>query len=191
MSAAVAIQAWAVKPFEIPSGSMEPTLTVGQRVLVDRLTSNLGSDPAIGDIVVFHPPLSAVPEEQDAGERLPACGVPNPEALDRACPEPVDERADQYFIKRVVAEPGDRLKVVGGVPVVNGAAVEGNWEIVPCAPGECEMPREITIPENHYFVMGDNRPGSDDSRFWGPVPRDWIIGTAFATYWPPRRIGGL
>ena len=55
----------------------------------------------------------------------------------------------------------------------------------------CELPKEITIPPDHYFMMGDNRGASDDSRFWGPVPRDWIIGEAFATYWPPNRIGGL
>ena len=49
----------------------------------------------------------------------------------------------------------------------------------------------ITVPADHYFMMGDNRGASDDSRFWGPVPREWIIGGAFATYWPPKRIGLL
>ena len=53
----------------------------------------------------------------------------------------------------------------------------------------CNLPEEITIPPDHYFMMGDNRGSSDDSRFWGPVPRDWIIGKAFSTYWPPDRIG--
>jgi signal peptidase I len=187
VSAALAIQAWAVKPFEIPSRSMEPTLTVGQRVLVDRLSGNFGDDPEIGDVIVFHPPSSAA----TGGEKLPECGVPNPPDLDRVCPEPVEQRADEYFIKRVVAEPGDELRVAGGVPVVNGSKVEGGWETIPCAPHQCDFPRTITIPDDHYFVMGDNRPGSDDSRFWGPVPRDWIVGNAFATYWPPRRIGGL
>jgi signal peptidase I len=51
------------------------------------------------------------------------------------------------------------------------------------------LPQEITIPADHYFMMGDNRGESDDSRFWGPIPRDWIIGKAFATYWPPSRVG--
>ncbi len=55
----------------------------------------------------------------------------------------------------------------------------------------CNLPKPITIPPDHYFMMGDNRGASDDSRFWGPVPRDWIIGKAFATYWPPDRIGIL
>ena len=53
------------------------------------------------------------------------------------------------------------------------------------------MPKTITIPPDMYFMMGDNRGASDDSRFWGPVPKEWIIGEAFATYWPPDRIGGL
>jgi signal peptidase I len=53
------------------------------------------------------------------------------------------------------------------------------------------MPKQITIPPDMYFMMGDNRGASDDSRFWGPVPKEWIIGEAFATYWPPNRIGGL
>ncbi len=53
------------------------------------------------------------------------------------------------------------------------------------------MPKPITIPPNEYFMMGDNRGLSDDSRFWGPVPRSWIIGEAFFTYWPPDRIGSL
>ena len=58
---------------------------------------------------------------------------------------------------------------------------------MPCGNGgACNLPKPITIPPDHYFMMGDNRGASDDSRFWGPVPRDWIIGKAFATYWPPR-----
>ena len=62
----------------------------------------------------------------------------------------------------------------------------------PCGGGEgCDFPTEITIPAGMYFMMGDNRGSSDDSRFWGPVPEKWIIGQAFATYWPPKRIGLL
>ncbi|HEY6145358.1 MAG TPA: signal peptidase I [Solirubrobacterales bacterium] len=178
---ALAIQAWIVKPYQIPSESMEPTLDVGQRVLVNRFLYHF-KDPKIGDVIVFHPPAGA-----DGG---PRCGVT--ENPGEPCPEPTPERSDQNFIKRIVAGPGDTLSVKDGHPVVNGVEKTDEPYTNPCggAPA-CNMPREITIPPDHYFMMGDNRGASDDSRFWGPVPRDWIIGEAFATYWPPNRIGGL
>jgi signal peptidase I len=73
---------------------------------------------------------------------------------------------------------------------VNGVVKSDESYILPCQGGSsCNLPEEITIPPDHYFMMGDNRGSSDDSRFWGPIPRDWIIGKAFATYWPPDRIG--
>ena len=156
---------------------MEPTLEVGQRVLVNRFSTHVGADPEIGDVVVFHPPTE--------------CGVPSSDR--RLCPGPGPDEADENFIKRVVAGPGDRLRVVDGIPVVDGDPIEGEWETIPCrSPGvPCNYRRAITIPANHYFMMGDNRPSSQDSRFWGPVPRAWIVGEAFATYWPLNRIGSL
>ena len=157
---------------------MEPTLDVGQRVLVNRFLYHL-ADPDIGDIIVFHPPLGA--------ERGNQCGVRRPNGS--PCPVPTAERADVNFIKRIVAGPGDRLRIENGQPVVNGVTASEDFTR-PCSPGgECNLPAEITIPPDHYFMMGDNRGESDDSRFWGPIPRDWIIGKAFATYWPPRKIG--
>ncbi|MGB2852367.1 MAG: signal peptidase I [Solirubrobacterales bacterium] len=183
ISLALAIQAWAVKPFQIPSGSMKPTLEIGQRVLVERISTELGSKPARGEVIVFHPP---------AGVDGDVCGIPQ-EELDpgRACPEPVPTESQETFIKRVIAVPGDKLKIIDGVPVVNGRPLTGDWETIPCRPGSCSFPRSIRIPDDHYFVMGDNRPGSDDSRFWGPIPSAWIIGKAVVTYWPPSRVGGL
>jgi signal peptidase I len=167
-----------VKPYQIPSESMEPTLDVGQRVLVNRFLYHF-TDPEVGDIIVFHPPVGA-----ELGNR---CGVQKPSGA--PCPEPTPEQADVNFIKRIVAGPGDTLKIENGIPVVNGVRAEEDF-IIPCQPGgECNLPEEITIPPDHYFMMGDNRGESDDSRFWGPVPRDWIIGKAFATYWPPRKVG--
>jgi signal peptidase I len=161
---------------------MEPTLDVGQRVLVNRFIYHF-TDPGIGDIVVFHPPSGA----DGAGVQ---CGVRRP--ADEPCPQPTEERSDQNFIKRIVAEPGDRLSISNGHPVVNGVEKTDEDYILPCRGGNaCNLPRTITIPPDHYFMMGDNRGSSDDSRFWGPVPRDWIIGKAFATYWPPNRIGIL
>jgi signal peptidase I len=55
----------------------------------------------------------------------------------------------------------------------------------------CNLPDEIRIPKGSYFMMGDNRGASADSRVWGPIPKDWVIGQAFATYWPPKKIGTL
>jgi signal peptidase I len=178
---ALAIQAWVVKPYQIPSESMEPTLDVGQRVLVNRFLYNF-TDPSIGDIVVFHPPAGADNEG-------PQCGV-NPREGE-ACRKPTAAESSQNFIKRIVAGPGDKLSIKDGHPVVNGEWKREESYINPCERGDirCNMPKTITIPPDHYFMMGDNRGASDDSRFWGPVPRDWLIGKAFATYWPPDRIG--
>jgi signal peptidase I len=174
------IQAFVVKPYQIPSASMKPTLDEGQRVLVNRVGYHFG-EPAIGDVVVFHPPLGA-----DQGNR---CGV-TPENGE-PCSEPTPEMSETNFIKRIVAGPGDRLRIEGGHAVVNGERLDEPY-IRPCGPARtCNLREEITIPEDHYFMMGDNRGASDDSRFWGPVPRDWIIGEAFFTYWPPSRFGIL
>jgi signal peptidase I len=90
-----------------------------------------------------------------------------------------------------VAGPGDKLSIRGGHVILNGKPQPDDYTI-PCGSDEgCDFPDPVTIPADHYFMMGDNRGASDDSRFWGPVPREWIIGGAFATYWPPKRIGLL
>ena len=176
---ALGIQAWLVKPYQIPSESMEPTLDVGQRVLVNRFLYHF-TDPSVGDIVVFHPPAGA-----DQGAQ---CGAPHPPK--QACDTPTEERSSQNFIKRIVAGPGDRLSVKNGHPVVNGVEKTDEPYILPCGGGSsCNFPKPITIPPDYYFMMGDNRGASDDSRFWGPIPRESIIGKAFATYWPPDRVG--
>ena len=177
---ALAIQAFLVKPYRIPSESMVPTLTIGQRVLVNRLGERF-SNPEVGDVVVFHPPAGA--EQNNQCGTAPEDGAP--------CAKPTRTRADVNFIKRVVAGPGDRIRIDGGRVIRNGKAVRERFAR-PCGGGdECDYPTEITIPAGHYFMMGDNRGASDDSRFWGPVPEKWIIGGAFATYWPPGRIGLL
>jgi signal peptidase I len=181
---ALLIQAFLVKPYQIPSGSMEPTLDIGQRVLVNRFIYHF-DEPAVGDVVVFHPPAGV-------GGGGPECGVPT--RPDQACPEATAGEASDTFIKRIVAGPGDTVAVRDGIPIVNGVPEQPDgYDIVPCGPGGqgCDLPREITIPDGHYFMMGDNRGQSDDSRFWGPLPEDQLIGKAFGTYWPPNRIGGL
>jgi signal peptidase I len=187
---ALAIQAWIVKPYRIPSGSMEPTLAVGQRVLVDRIGTHF-SKPHVGEITVFHPPEGAEHEQ---------CGpVPHEVKLSvggAACSEPVPkEETSVNFIKRIVAGPGDEIYVKEGHVYRKAASTstfvrEKDSYIRECgASPECSFPTPIRIPAGHWFMMGDNRGESDDSRFWGPVPTGWIIGEAFATYWPPDRIG--
>jgi signal peptidase I len=191
---AIVIQAFVVKPYQIPSQSMEPTLDVGQRVLVNRVNYHF-SDPDRGDIVVFHPPTGAESGTQCGAESSDRGATDSdPETYDpstQACPLPTPAESDTNFIKRVVALPGDRLRVEDGHPVINGEVQEEDF-VRPCKnANSCNLRDEITIPPDHYFMMGDNRGSSDDSRFWGPVPRDWIIGQAFFTYWPPDRVGIL
>ena len=182
---ALGIQAFLVKPYRIPSESMEPTLDVGQRVLVNRI-GNRFSDPEVGNVVVFHPPALAT---DGTGQQCasPTQGDGHPQA----CNTPGGEKASENFIKRVVGGPGDRIAIVGGHVIRNGKRAKEPF-IRECAGGGgCDFPRVIVIPPDHWFMMGDNRGSSDDSRFWGPVPKKWVIGGAFATYWPPKRIGLL
>ena len=176
---ALLIQAFLVKPFRIPSESMVPTLEINQRVLVDRVSIRF-SDPHRGDIVVFKPPTGADEHR---------CGVE--ELHDRPCPKPTSEKSDNNFIKRVVGEPRDRLSVRGGRVYIDGEPQDEPFARLARDCSTCNLERPITIPEDHYFMMGDNRGASADSREWGPVPKKWIIGNAFATYWPPKRIGTL
>ena len=182
LALAFGIQWLLVKPYRIPSGSMEPTLDIGQRVLVDRLTPRF-RDYERGDVVVFHPPVGA----DDGAANV--CGTDTTEGA--ACARSVPQRSDTTFIKRLIGLPGDRVRIVGGHAIVNGRRMKDSY-IAPCGGGEgCDLPTEITIPPDRYFMMGDNRGESFDSRFWGPVPHSWLIGRAFATYWPPNRVGGL
>ncbi|MDQ6835661.1 MAG: signal peptidase I [Actinomycetota bacterium] len=181
---ALAIQAFLIKPYEIPSGSMEPTLTVGQRVLVDRIETHFFT-PAIGNILVFHPPASEMCANPDQGQNQAEQQWPS------ACDLAQRHASTQTYIKRVVGLPGDRLSIRQGHVYRNGAR-EGDSFAEPCQnAGECNFPVTITVPRGEYYMMGDNRPDSLDSRFWGPVPKAWIIGKAFFTYWPPNRIGSL
>lgn len=177
---ALGIQAVIVKPYQIPSESMVPTLVENQRVLVNRLAYRFG-DPSPGDVVVFNPPVGA-----DRGNE---CGVAHPPG--QACPQPTPERSETNFIKRIVAGPGDSLRVENGYAVVNGEVQQESYIRNCGSASACNLLGEVVIPPDHYFMMGDNRGSSDDSRFWGPVPRDWIIGKAFLTYWPPGRWGLL
>ncbi len=179
---AFVVQLLLVKTYRIPSGSMEPTLDIGQRVLVNRIGMRFG-DPSVGDIVVFHPPVGA-------DEQPPRCGVATEGfGSSRACSQPTSHRSDQTFVKRVVGVGGDRIQIQDGHVIRNGRR-ESDAYIRPCDGGQgCTFQGTITVPDGSFFMMGDNRGESDDSRFWGPVPKKWLIGTAIVTYWPPNRIG--
>jgi signal peptidase I len=181
---ALLIQAFIVKPYRIPSPSMVPTLAIGQRVLTNRLINH----PSVGDVVVFHPPHGADFDN-------PVCGNPQQGGQggpnQQACSEPTPQESSQTFIKRVVGGPGDIIKIIGGHVYRNGVPEKDSY-IEPCTGDpSCTFGKPIKIPPGDYFMMGDNRGASDDSRFWGPVPDKWIIGVAFFTYWPPDRIGFL
>jgi signal peptidase I len=183
---ALAVQAFLVKPYRIPSGSMLPTVRVNQRVLVDRLAMDFSS-PHVGDIMVFHPPNNYAEGCADANEGENQSGQ---DAL-AACQVPWKQPSSQTFIKRVVGLPGDHLSIRNGHVFRNGKPESDNY-IEQChGDPSCNFPQTITVPRGYYYMMGDNRPDSEDSRFWGPVPRSWIIGKAFLTYWPPDRIGLL
>ena len=189
------IETFIVKPYKIPSGSMEPTLVPGQRVLVSKITLDFGN-PSVGDIVVFHPPEGA---KNELCGPIPHVVVPG----GKPCDTPVPRESKETFIKRIVAGPGEELFVLeghvyrcrptGSKPCPRSAFhTQPEPYIKPChGQGECNFPTPIRVPAGHWFMMGDNRGESDDSRFWGPVPTSWLIGEAFATYWPPDRIGTL
>jgi signal peptidase I len=151
----------------VPAPSMEPTVPVGSLVQVD-FDAFASALPGVGEIVIFRPPRSAV-----WGGRLCAVRV----GRRRMCPRPVRRLAPEKFVKRVVALPGDRLRMHGGRLVRNGELVDEPFaDVSRCRDDGCDYPREVTVAAGHYFVLGDNRGASDDSRFWGPIPPRALIG---------------
>src|SRR5262249_32801210 len=164
----LAIKAWVVNPYRIPSSSMEPTLhcarpgegceaRLSDRVLANRFIYHF-RNPHRGEIIVFNTPTAAA---------------------QAAC------NASGTFVKRLIGLPGERVTERNGFIFIDGKPLNepyikpdrrdhqsGNW----------------FVPKGHYFFMGDNRRESCDSRRWGSVPRSSIIGEVFMTYWPPNRI---
>ncbi len=147
---AALLRMFIIQPFYIPSQSMEPTLLVNDRIIVNVLLYHF-RPPQRGDVVVFRYPL--------------------------------DPSRD--FIKRLVAFGGETVEVRNNNLIVNGVRI-----------AEPYLPHEVmadygpfTVPQGCYFVMGDNRNNSDDSRVWGALPKKNMIGKAFLIYWPPGRMG--
>jgi signal peptidase I len=162
----------ATERLKVPSEAMEPTIKVNGHIEVDR-DAYKRTEPKRGDIVVLHPPIAA---------RQSTCGAPRPRGAACARLKPQEDTSVE-FVQRIVAGPGDRLSVKGGHTVINGKQLDEPY-IRPCRNDYCDLPLPIVIPAGHWFLMGDNRGASDDSRFWGPVPADWILGTVVKIHEP-------
>jgi signal peptidase I len=155
-----------VTEYTVTSGSMEPTLRVGER-----LAAESPGSVKIGDIVVFHPPAGARPSDPVCGLGTEGTGSTQP------CGLPVAQESRSVFVKRVVAGPGDVISLVDGHVIRNGVRQSESYVATCGAGGECSFPTPIRVPAGEYYLLGDNRGVSDDSRFWGPLPSAWIIGT--------------
>ena len=166
----LAFQAEVAKPYRIPSGSMEPTLHCAKpgayceghfddHVVANRLAYRFG-DPERGQIVVFTAPQAA-----------DRCGEGN---------------GGTTFVKRIVGLPGEQVSARGGVVYIDGQRLIEPY-VDPSRRGR-NSESWPPVPAGHYFLLGDNRTHSCDSRTWGTVPRSSLIGPAMVTYWPPNRL---
>lgn len=163
----------------IPSSSMEPTLTVGDRLFIERAT-RFYKKPTRGDIVVFYPPMTQL----------------------QNTPLKVFQRLTGFFckdiayIKRIVAKGGDKVEVKKVKDnkykvVVNGKELKEDYILNDFDYIECNDKMycgPMTVPEGHYFLLGDNRGNSQDSRFWGFLKEDRVIGRAIVIFWPLNRL---
>jgi len=174
---ALFIRTFVVQAFKIPTGSMEPNLLIGDHLLVNKF--------------VFGPHVSGV-----EGALLPMDDIERREVIVFKYPE--DPERD--FIKRVIGLPGEQIEVRHKRVYVNGTLLDEPYahylEEPPPMPHEMDPndrqpssgdPRDsygpVTVPPKHYFVMGDNRDNSQDSRYWGFLPRDYVKGRALVIYW--------
>ncbi|MFY1633325.1 signal peptidase I [Solwaraspora sp. WMMB335] len=190
---AVLIRSFLLQAFFIPSGSMEETLLIGDRVLVNKVVYDV-RDPSRGEVVVFRGTNDWAPEHVDD----PNLGFLA--KLSRTVGDLVGigRPGEKDFIKRVIGVPGDRILccddqgrlTVNGQPLDESAYVlEDSPLDIPPNPGECRSRRfgEIVVEPGHLFVMGDHRLVSQDSRCQGQVPIDNVIGRAFVIVWPQDR----
>jgi signal peptidase I len=156
---ALLIRTFIAEPRYIPSDSMLPTLSIGDRLVVEKV-SYYFRPPATGDIVVFEPP-----------DPLLAAGF----------------TPDQALIKRVIAQPGQTVKVEAGTVFLDDRPLQENYI---AEPPSYQM-QTVVVPEHTVFVMGDNRNNSNDSHVWGFLPEDKIIGRAVYRFFPFDRVGSV
>ena len=173
---AVVIKTFLIQPFWIPSESMLPTIEVNDRVMVNKLAYKWG-EPQRGDIVVFRDPRETEIEESV------------PEAVIRSVLEAVGvrTRGRDDLIKRVIGLPGDSIEIRANHIVIGGTPLDEPYL------DDIEMPDEgpFLVGDGEVFVMGDNRNASFDSRRFGPVPLDDLVGQAVVTIWPLSHFGAF
>jgi signal peptidase I len=155
------IQTFVAQPYRVEQQSMERTLEPDQYVLVDKLTPRF-DDYSRGDIIVFEPPEAW----RQGGPSTP-------------------------YIKRVIGLPGETVEIRDGAVFVNGAAVDEPYLYDGQPTTSMEEPARWVVPEGQLFVMGDHRAASADSRAFGPIERDSVIGRAWLRYWPIAEFGIL
>ncbi|MGP3634343.1 signal peptidase I [Streptomyces sp. 24-1644] len=186
---ALVLKTFLVQAFVIPSGSMEQTIRIGDRVLVDKLTPWFGSKPERGDVVVFKDPGGWLQQEQATQEKDPPIGLKQAEELLTFIGLlPSDDEQD--LIKRVVAVGGDTVRCCGedGRLTVNGVPLNERYVHPEDKPSTLKF--EVEVPAGRIFVMGDHRSNSADSRFHldepekGTVSEDEVVGRAVVIAWP-------
>ncbi|EFE66858.1 signal peptidase [Streptomyces viridosporus ATCC 14672] len=186
---ALVLKTFLVQAFVIPSGSMEQTIQIGDRVLVDKLTPWFGSRPQRGDVVVFKDPGGWLQDEQTAPKKDDPVGIKQvKEGLTFIGLLPSDNEKD--LIKRVVGVGGDRVLCCDaqGRVTVNGVPLNEDYLYPGNAPSA--TPFDVTVPEGRLWVMGDHRDNSADSRahqdtdYGGTVSEDQVVGRAMVIAWP-------
>jgi signal peptidase I len=175
---ALFIRTWVVQAFKIPTGSMENNLLVGDHLLVDKFAFS----PTLSDFERTFLPISHIKRGDVIVFKYPV--------------EP-----DRDFIKRVIGLPGETLQMKQKKIYINGKALDEPYVhfIRPLNPERAELgdPRDefgpVTVPPNQYFMMGDNRDNSADSRVWGFLPAEYVKGRALMIYWSyePDENGGI
>lgn len=175
---AILIKTFLLQAFFIPSSSMFPTLEIDDRVLVSKIAYQFYG-PQPGEVIVFDSPFMADRPQETLWEQ----GVRNVlEAVG------VRTAGVEDLIKRVIAVSGDRLEIRDNKVLVNGIPLD---EPYLTAEYRMEDRASIYVPDDHVWVMGDNRDNSQDSRWFGPVPVEDVVGRAFVRLWPVSRWGGL